>query len=36
MPIKGGPLFIALPAKIRKSEDIVEDQAIRVTANLKI
>lgn len=30
MPIKNGPLFIALPAKVRKKEDIVEGQKITV------
>ncbi len=30
MPIKDGPLFIALPVKIRKAENIKEGQTITV------
>ena len=31
MPIKDGPLFVALPAKIRKAENIDEGDYITVT-----
>lgn len=34
MPIKDGPLFIALPAKVRKAEDIDVDQIIKVDVDL--
>lgn len=34
MPIKDGPLFIALPAKVRKAEDIDEGSNIEVTFEL--
>lgn len=30
MPIKDGPLFIALPAKVRKAENIVEGQEVAI------
>jgi hypothetical protein len=30
MPLKNGPLFIALPAKVRKAEDIGIDQRITI------
>jgi hypothetical protein len=36
MPIKDGPLFIALPAKIRKSEKITEGQKISVSFQLQV
>ncbi len=36
MPIKDGPLFIALPAKIRKAEDIVKGQNITIHFELDI
>lgn len=36
MPIKNGPLFIALPAKVRKAENIDIDQSINVTVELEI
>ena len=36
MPIKGGPLFIALPAKIRKAENIELGQNLRVTFELQV
>lgn len=36
MPIKDGPLFIALPAKVRKAESIIEGQEISVSCNIKI
>ena len=34
MPIKDGPLFIALPAKVRKAESLEEGQKITVTFTL--
>lgn len=34
MPIKDGPLFIALPSKVRKAENIDEDQIIKVDVEL--
>ncbi len=34
MPIKNGPLFIALPAKIRKVESIVEGQIVTIDFEL--
>jgi len=36
MPIKGGPLFIALPAKIRKAENIDADQNITIEVELAV
>lgn len=36
MPIKDGPLFIALPAKVRKAEDIDVDQIIKVDVELLV
>ncbi len=36
MPIQDGPLFIALPAKIRKSEKIIEDQEVNVSFQLQV
>jgi Domain of unknown function (DUF1905) len=36
MPIKDGPLFIALPVKVRKAEHIDEGLRITVTFDLKI
>jgi hypothetical protein len=36
MPIKDGPLFIALPSKVRKSEAIGVDQTIKVDVELLI
>lgn len=36
MPIKDGPLFIALPSKIRKAEDIDVDQIIKVDVELLV
>lgn len=36
MPIKDGPLFIALPAKIRKAENIDIGQSIKVAVELLI
>jgi hypothetical protein len=36
MPIKEGPLFIALPAKIRKVEKIDEGSNVKITVELKI
>jgi hypothetical protein len=36
MPIKAGPLFIALPAKVRKAEAIEEGQNINIEINLKL
>lgn len=36
MPIKNGPLFVALPAKIRKAENIDIDQIITIQFELKI
>lgn len=34
MPIKDGPLFIALPAKVRKAEKIDEGQNVKVGVEL--
>lgn len=36
MPIKDGPLFIALPAKVRKAEGIEEGQIVTIYFKLKI
>jgi hypothetical protein len=36
MPIKDGPLFIALPSKVRKAEDIDVDQIIEVDVELLV
>lgn len=36
MPIKDGPLFIALPAKVRKAEGVDIDQKITVTVVLHL
>lgn len=36
MPIKDGPLFIALPAKVRKAEKIEVGQRITVTLALDL
>lgn len=36
MPIKDGPLFIALPAKIRKKESIEEGQEVKVHVRLLV
>ena len=36
MPIKDGPLFIALPAKVRKAEGIEEGQIVTIDFKLKI
>ncbi len=36
MPIKNGPLFIALPAKIRKAESIEEGQVITIDVLFKM
>lgn len=36
MPLKDGPLFIALPAKVRKAEKIDTDQNIQVKVELLI
>ena len=36
MPIKNGPLFIALPAKVRKAEGIDVDQIIEVDVELLV
>lgn len=36
MPIKDGPLFIALPAKVRKTEEIEEGQKVTILFELKI
>lgn len=36
MPIKDGPLFIALPARIRKAEEIDEGQIVTIQFGLKI
>jgi hypothetical protein len=36
MPIKDGPLFIALPSKVRKAEKIDIDQSITVQAVLLV
>jgi len=35
MPIKDGPLFIALPAKVRKAEDIDVGDKITISFELK-
>ncbi len=34
MPIKDGPLFIALPAKIRKCEELEEGQKVTIEFSL--
>jgi len=34
MPIKDGPLFVALPAKVRKAEKIKEGQEVEVSFQL--
>lgn len=36
MPIKDGPLFIALPAKIRKVENLDVDNKVTINFELKI
>lgn len=36
MPIKDGPLFIALPAKVRKAETIDVADKVNITFELKI
>ena len=36
MPIKDGPLFIALPSKVRKAEAIDVDQTIKVDGELTV
>jgi len=36
MPIKNGPLFIALPARIRKAEEIDEGQTVTIQFGLMI
>ncbi len=36
MPIKNGPLFIALPAKVRTAEKIEEGQTVTIQVELKI
>jgi hypothetical protein len=36
MPIKDGPLFIALPSKIRKAEGIAEGQNVVITFDLNL
>lgn len=36
MPIKDGPLFIALPAKIRKAENIELGDSVSVTLELQV
>jgi len=36
MPIKDGPLFIALPAKVRKAETIDVADKINITFELKV
>ena len=36
MPIKDGPLFIALPAKVRKAESIDLDQKVTITFVLHV
>lgn len=36
MPIKDGPLFIALPAKVRKAEGLAEGQKVTVQVNISI
>ena len=36
MPIKDGPLFIALPAKVRKAEEIEEGQIVTIDFKLKV
>jgi hypothetical protein len=36
MPIKDGPLFIALPAKIRKVEDIKKGKRLSVSVEVKV
>lgn len=34
MPIKNGPLFVSLPAKVRKAEDIYEGKRVRLNMNI--
>lgn len=36
MPIKDGPLFIALPAKVRKAENIKKGQNITIRLKLRM
>jgi hypothetical protein len=36
MPIKDGPLFIALPAKVRKAENVNIGQTIKISVELLI
>ncbi len=36
MPIKDGPLFIALPAKVRKAEAIDKGQTVTIDTELNI
>lgn len=36
MPIKDGPLFIALPAKVRKAETIMENQVVTVSCEVSL
>lgn len=36
MPIKDGPLFIALPVKVRKAEGINTDQSVTVEVELRV
>lgn len=36
MPIKDGPLFIALPVKVRNAEKIKVDQSITVDVELRV
>jgi hypothetical protein len=36
MPIRDGPLFIALPAKVRKAEGIDEGQIVTIDFRLKV
>lgn len=36
MPIKDGPLFIALPAKIRKVEDLDVGNKVTINVELKV
>jgi len=35
MPIKNGPLFIALPSRIRKAESIIEDSVVSIQFNVE-
>ena len=35
MPIKDGPLFIALPSRIRKAESIIEDSIVTIHFTVK-